>query len=87
MPSTLATTGTGADPVTTARTANESIADWMNRHKGALASAGVGSADLVTTWNGGACSAVTSRESQTDSVFIDNHLLDITAEMVDCPPT
>jgi hypothetical protein len=30
---------------------------------------------------------VTSRESQTDSVFIDNHLLDITAEMVDCPPT
>jgi hypothetical protein len=87
MPSTLTTTGTLADPVTTARRANESIADWTNRHKDALTSAGVGSADLVTTWNGGACSAVTSRNGESDSAFINGHIADVFDEMDACPPT
>lgn len=88
MANKLVTTGTNNDPVETERANGETTAHWVNRHAGAIASAGVSSATLTTTWNDAECSAATERDpSWSDSEYIDEHESDIAAEMENCVPT
>ena len=86
MTDTLTTTGTESDPVSTTRQQAESIQDWTNRHKDAITSAGAPTGPLATTWNAGECFAETEKGNRSEAEFIDQHILDISTEMVNCEP-
>ena len=86
MTDTLVTTGTTADPVSTTRNNVESVAEWTDRHENAITAAGAPTGPLITTWNDESCSVETYKGQLSEAEFINRHILDIAAEMENCPP-
>jgi hypothetical protein len=87
--SSITTTGTTTDPVSTSRQAGESAGDWAERHGGRVSSATPSGDTLTTTWKsaGGDQSKATHRRSgESDALFQARHILEFTAAMIDQPP-
>jgi hypothetical protein len=89
MASSITTTGTTTDPVTTTRQPGESTSDWVTRHNGNVANATPSGDKLTTTWKsaGGPQTRTTNRKAgESDGVFQGRHIIEYTTDMIEDPP-
>jgi hypothetical protein len=89
MASTITTTGTDNDPLSTDRNHGESVEAWVERH-GEEVTASTPSGDtLTTTWtsSAGPQSKRTTRvPGESNAAFKLRHVLEYTTAMVEHPP-
>lgn len=89
MASSITTTGTLSDPISTTHRNGESVADWVERHNAAVGGATPSGNKLTTSWK---CAAGTKAETTTrnpgesDVAFRTRHIADYVTRMTQDEP-
>lgn len=85
----ITTKGTTTDPVSTQRMGGELLSAWVTRHSTAVQAATLNGNKLVTSWKsaGGMEETPTTRNpGESDDDFLQRHVLEYLAAMIDYPP-
>jgi hypothetical protein len=89
MPSTITTSGTDGDPLSTDRNHGETVGKWVDRHNDTVSGSTPTGDTLTTTWTTGAGtkSWKTDRDpGESNGAFKMRHILEYTTAMIENPP-